>query len=34
MKKKLILYSKVKPNQTDRCRFFKADMDTHVASII
>ena len=34
MKKKLVLYSKVKRNQPDRCRFYKADMDKHVASIV
>ena len=33
-KKKLVLYSKVKRNQPDRCRFYKADMDKHVASIV
>ena len=34
MKKKLVLYSKVKQNQPDRCRFFKADMEKYVASIV
>ena len=31
MKEKLILHSKVKRNQPVRCRFYKADMDKHVA---
>ena len=30
VKEKLILYSNVKRNQLDRCRFYKADMDNHV----
>ena len=34
MKKKLVLYSKVKRNQADRYRFCKADMEKHVASIV
>ena len=30
LKKKLILHSKIKRNQPDRCRFYKADMVKHV----
>ena len=32
MKKELILHSKIKRTQPDRCRFYKADIDKHVAS--
>ena len=31
---KLVLNSKFKRNQPDRCRFYKADMDKRVASIV
>ena len=34
MKKNLVLYSKVKRNQPDRCRFYKADMEKHEAYIV
>ena len=34
MKKKLVLNSKVKRNQPDTFKFYKADMDKHVASIV
>ena len=34
MKKKLVLYSEFKRNQPDKCRFYKADMDKYVASIV
>ena len=34
MKEKLVLHSKVKRNQPDKCSFYKADMDKHVASIV
>ena len=34
MKKKVVLHLKVKPNQPDRCRIYKADMGKHVASIV